>query len=439
LRKTFGVTLSTRIVPQFVRRLVPHGVGTLASATVVGQLSTLAVLPLLTRWCTVNDLGLLQLYVSITAFLGLVACLRYDYAVLQAADHPTAGRLVVLSLLLALGAGVITLAVLPAMGWAFGTQGWHDLNRVSLLVGVAVTSTGMTSAATNWLVRNGRFQAVAHARMIQSLSQSGLQAAGAFAGFGGTGLIVGDAVSRIIGLLLMLFVSALLPYRPSGRAGVSALWHLARDYRRFPFIAAPSGLINAAGFSLPIFFLERVYGTSGVGVYSLLERVMSVPSLFAGQPLSQTFIYRLREAFARSPAAARSEIWGTTRVTALLGLVPFLALTLAGPFLFSLVFGEQWRMTGELARWLAPLYFVAYVVWPVMPTLTLLNHLRAQMVWDIARAVALIGTVIVAERANIQLRTTIGSLAMLGVVFGAVNFWLCLNSTRELGSPVSAS
>jgi hypothetical protein len=73
-----------------------------------------------------------------------------------------------------------------------------------------------------------------------------------------------------------------------------------------------------------------------------------------------------------------------------------------------------------------------------MPTLTLLNHLRVQMVWDVARAVTLIGTVVAAANANFQLQATIGSLAILGVVFGAVHFWLCLNSTRSLCVPVSA-
>lgn len=427
-----------RAFPDALRRLLPRGVGTLAGANLISQLCTLAALPLLTRWCNPSDFGLLQVYISVTTIGGLVACLRYDYAVLQPDDHPTAGRLVGLSIIMALITGCVTLAIVPLLSWTIGTQGWHDLSGLTPVVGAAVALTGMSSAMTQWLVRQGSFKEVAQSRLFQNASMAALQLAGALSGAGGTGLILGDAAGRLIGLLILFGASGLVRHRPRSRAAFAELATIGRDYLRFPMVATPSALINAVGFSLPVFFLEKFYGTAALGLYSLLERVMGVPTLFVGQPLSQTFIYRLREAIPNGSAAVKAEIRATARLTGLFGLTPFIALAVAGPFLFVAVFGERWRSVGELAQMLSVVYFIAYVVWPVMPTLTVLNRLRTQMAWDAARALSLLGMVYVIGLRHVRLELAITMVAVLMAAFGVVHYGLCLNSTRRLCPPASA-
>jgi O-antigen/teichoic acid export membrane protein len=430
---------STRAVPDFLHRLLPRGVSTLASANLASQFIALGALPLLTRWYAVSDFGLLQIYLSITMVGGLVACIRYDYAVLQPPDSATAGRIVVLSLLIALVSGFLVLGLVPLLGWVFGTQGWRDLNRLALVVGAAVAFTGMASAVTNWLLRRGRFEVVARARLFQGGSMAGLQLAGALAGMGGTGLILGDALGRMVGLLVLLSASGLSRHLPRDRPALASLGRLGRDYLRFPLISGPSALVNSVGIAIPVLFLERFFGTAGLGVYSLLERVMGVPSLLVGMPLSQTFIHRLREAISRGSASIRSEVRSTVRIAALLGIAPFLALGLAGPFIFVTVFGEQWLATGELAQMLAVVYYVAYLIWPVNPTLTVMNRLRTQMAWDAGRGLTLAGVVCAVGLGHLPLEAMISMMTATAAVFGIVHYFLCLHSTQELCDLAPAS
>jgi len=49
---------------------------------------------------------------------------------------------------------------------------------------------------------------------------------------------------------------------------------------------------------------------------------------------------------------------------ALVGIVPFATLALAGPWLFGLVFGAQWAAAGEYARWLALAEFAGFIAGP---------------------------------------------------------------------------
>jgi O-antigen/teichoic acid export membrane protein len=416
-------------------RILPKGLGTLAGANLVSQLIALVAMPVLTRLCSISDFGLLQIYVTVTMVAGLVACLRFEQAVLQPPELEMAGGLTVLSLLASLGTGVVMLGVVPALAWLLGTAGWHRISRLTLVVGAAVAVTGMTSAATQWLVRRGNFQAIARARLVQSICAATLQLAGGFAGFGGVGLIVGDAAGRLAGLVVLQRASGLARYLPRKRADVASLSRLGREYRRFVWIASPSALVNAVGGALPVLIIERGFGTAGLGVYSLLDRVMSVPTLFVGQPLSQTFSHQLREALYGAAGAARAAIRETVRVATILGVLPFLALAAAGPFLVTTVFGERWHLTGQLAQLLALPYGVAYVLWPVVPTLMILNRLRTQLVWDVARVLALLVVGWAVARGLFPLRGAIAIIAVLMSGFGVIHYGLCLSSVKRQTVP----
>ena len=123
-----------RLFTELLRKLLPRGVGTLAGSNLASQLCTLGVMPLLARWCSLADFGLLQIYVSVLSLAALVACLRYDYALLQPTDNAVAARLGHLCLVVATGAGFVTLAVIPLLAFSLQTHGWQQLFRLTPVV-----------------------------------------------------------------------------------------------------------------------------------------------------------------------------------------------------------------------------------------------------------------------------------------------------------------
>lgn len=401
----------------------------MASASVVSQLCALAVFPIVARWCTVGDLGLYQLYLSVVTGISVIACLRYDYALLQPASESEARSLSTVAIVAALVSGLATVGAVIVAGGLFQTEGWIRLRDSVAFVAIAVSVGGITSVRTQWLTRRGAFGQLVRARLAQSTIMAGTQILTSFYGYGGFGLLLSDVLGRCAGLIAL--------WRPDncqgpGQTRLRELLHVALRYSRFPMISTPSAIINAVGFSLPVLFLERYYGVSGVGIYSLLERIMGVPTTFAGQPLSQTFIHRLRESM-REPSrnGARNELSSTVRATAVLGIVPFAALALAGPRIVSVVFGEQWQTVGHLAQVLAVPYFVAYAFWPVMPALIILNRLWAQIAWDSSRVLALLTVACCAHFGSFSIEEIIALIATVMSAFSIAHFLLCARSTAR--------
>jgi O-antigen/teichoic acid export membrane protein len=416
---------------RYIRGLLPPGLRPLASAAFVSQAVTIAVLPLLTRWAQVSDFGLFQIYATVTTMGGMLACLRYDLAVLQPSDEEIADRLYVLSLIVAASFGILTVLVLPPIAWAFGTEGWSSLSDLRLVVGAAVALTGMSSAANHWLLRHGSFTAVARSRVLQSVGTASVQLVLVLSGCGALGLILGDAIGRAAGFAAMAWRVPALRRAPRSRAGITAYCLLGRAYHRFPLVSMPSSLLSSVGTAIPVFFIERFFGTDGLGIYALLERTLGVPVVLIGRPLSQTFIHRLRAALAKGATFAADEILSTGRVAAALGIAPYAVLLLIGPWLFEFAFGTQWRTTGELARALALLYYVTYAMWPVNATLMIVNRLSTQMAWDVGRGTGLVAVVVAVAFFQLSLGTMLALTATVIASFQVIHYVLCLAAARE--------
>lgn len=411
-----------------LERVLPRGMAQLAGAGFASQLISLAAVPLVARLAGTDALGLLQAYLTVTTFAAVVACLRFEYALLQPADEPTATRLAALACLGALTTGVLTTTGLGILASVFDTPAWRELTRLRWAVGGAIAISGTSTTLTQWMIRRGNFDGIARARWIQSSCSAGAQLIAAYAEWGGAGLVLGEAAARLVGAAI-LYASCRLgdaPVRPdlSARALVRTL----REYRRFPLVSGSSSLINALGFSLPAFIIERYFGLSALGTYAIVERVAGLPTTLIGTPLSQTFAHQLRKALADSPAAARKALHSTVQLAFWLGLPAFVILAVAGPQLFGLAFGERWHEAGRLARSLAVPYCIAYAVWPVMVTLTIVNRLRLQLLWDVSRTSAMLVVLAIVARGYLGLEAVFSAIVWLIAVFGVLHYRLCVKN-----------
>jgi O-antigen/teichoic acid export membrane protein len=414
-----------------IRARLPRDIGSLAGSNLASQLCSLGATPLLTRWCSLADFGSYQIYATVMMVAGLVACARFDWAILAPTDHPRAKRLCVLAVAVALVSGALMALGVDLCASLLPTSGWTAIASHPLFIGATVAVTGVNAAVSQWRVRTGNFPVIARARVTQSVATAVMQLAGAYSGLGGLALIFGDAAGRAASLAVLAFPRK---WRAAAASAftLSDLPELASDYIHFPAISTPSALVNAAGFSIPIFLLQRFCGPQAVGLYSLLDRVMNLPATLLGQPLSQIFTHRLREAAGRCGSAAAAEILSTVRTAAFFGTIPYGLLLIAGPALFSFVFGSKWHAAGLLSQLLALPYFVTFVFSPVMPTLIMLNQLRTQLLWDITRAAGMFSALWLLGSLGVASNAMISSIAIVMAAMYCFHFSLCLRAARRL-------
>jgi O-antigen/teichoic acid export membrane protein len=199
---------------------------------------------------------------------------------------------------------------------------------------------------------------------------------------GSLGLLIGDAVGRIMGS--GRFVRELWrDYGGQIRAiRVTRMIQLAVRYRDYPLVSTWGGLLNASGLALPALFLAQYYGAQYTGWFALVNRVLGVPAALIGASIAQVYTSEAAKLSRTDPHRLMYIFLKTTRRMLYLGLPPCVLFTIFAPWLFQAVFGHAWREAGVYARYLAFMCYASFINSPVTLTLSILERQRAQFAWD---------------------------------------------------------
>ena len=347
----------------------------LVSAAAISQAIPLLMAPLLTRQFGPEAVGQWALFAALAANLATVANLRYEYAVLLPRRAGEAALLLELSLWVAGVMGLLAMALslglimgAPALGgrWA----GLSALNPALLALGPVVALAGLQQAMTLWANRQGRFGLIGQSRVLQ---QGGLAAAQGLAMLTGwttaAALVVAQLASSVLAPLWMQATGLRLRWRRSrsliaGQRHVRHLRRMAAAHCQFPLINSPHAFVNALQETVVLAFIAAWAGAAAAGYYAMMVRLVKAPASLIGGALSEVLLSTLAADW-RAGQSLRPRLVRSLWALAGLALPGMVLLMITGPALFAWALGEDWRVSGELARWFAPYVAAHFIAAPL--------------------------------------------------------------------------
>ncbi|WP_433955735.1 lipopolysaccharide biosynthesis protein [Janibacter indicus] len=363
----------------------------LATGATVAQALPVALSPILTRIYSPSDFGVLALFVAVTTVAGSIATGRYEMAIMIADREEDAANLTCLCVALsAVSSVVLAIPLIIFSGPIAATMSSPDVGPWLLLAPLTVFFIGFFNALNYYNSRHKRFDSIARATASKSFltvaSQLALGAAGARPG----GLVVGQALGALAsnGVLLKNARYLAADFKPS-RARMSTLAH---RYRRFPILGMPGILANNLATQSTTFLLSSLFSIATVGYYSLVQRVLGLPSMIVGQAVSQVFFQAATEERQLTGVSIRSYRATTLKLVAL-GSPIFGVGYLASPSIFRMAFGAEWQIAGEYARILAPLFFVRFVTVGVSTVGSVFEKQGLALGWNLGLLVVNAGAV----------------------------------------------
>jgi O-antigen/teichoic acid export membrane protein len=353
----------------------------LAGAT-GAQALPLLVAPLLTRMCTPADMGTFSVWLGVIAITSIVATLRFEAAIVL--DHGerqqgvcfriVAWSSTMLALVLTLGMAAALALGLPALD----AMSWLEL----LTIGAGTWLTATVQLLLAYAASHDLFGAAAKAKIVRAGTIALCQVALLYAGLDSAGLLLG----QLIGLGAGLAAARWLLTPPTARFAFvldkEQRAYLVR-HQAFWRYSLPSSLLNAVVSQLPLFMIGMHHGVQAAGLFALTQRVLYAPiSLIASSVLD---VFK-RQAVVEFQAAGncRAAYRATLRMLLLLAVGPSLVLFLFSPQLFSWIFGAEWRSAGDLARILAPLYFLNFLASPLSYVFFVAGRQKVELCWQVA-------------------------------------------------------
>lgn len=433
IRRVLGSLLTGRIhsqareVPK--RRLPP--VATILAGTLGGQGAIILVSPLLSRLYSPADFGALATITAIASVLGSVSTLGWESAVPLPKSDRLAGALV----LLAFCSGVVISVLLAIVCLAFGEE-FAAILHVELLdsawwlLPITTLSIAVYFAMSSWFVRRSAFGVLARRNGVQGIIQATWSVGLGLAGVAPLGLASSLAAGRSAGLVGL------------GLGGLASAWGqprglflrlivVGRRYKRFPMVVTWARLVNGIGLQLPVLLVGALYGSVALGLLALTLRVLASPVGMVADATSQyfesTFASRLRSG---AGGLSRMIVKVSARL-ALVGVVPTLAVAVAGPQIYEFVFGAQWGIAGDFASIVVVGYLAQLIVSPISKTLNLLQRQGTQLTWDIARAIAVGGSILIPASLGMSIEFTLVALTATQVTAYTALLALSLLASRR--------
>jgi O-antigen/teichoic acid export membrane protein len=360
--------------------------------TMIGQVMSVALAPILTRVYTAEQFGHLSLYTSTLAILGVMAALGLDVAIPLAATEfelanliAAAGLAVVITSVLAgLAIGMLP-AGLPSGIWFEPLQMYHCL----VPIGLACIGGYYVSVAAATCV--GQFGAIARTRVTQGIGGPVSQIALGVAGAGSWGLAVGFVIGQSSGLFLLLY--RLVLGRPSLRAAISwdGMRIVVRRFIHFPLFASWSRAIDMAGNGTVLYILFSAYYSSEVvGFMFLAERVVARPLLMLSTSLLQVFTGEAGRLVRLDPPALRRRFCQVILAQFLFALAWVVPANLLAQWMVPPLFGASWSAAIPYLHALSLAYLALTVLHPVSTALQVLQRQGLAAAWQVSRLVMLI-------------------------------------------------
>lgn len=341
-----------------------RSVGQLVGGTAIAQLIMVVALPVLTRLYSPSEFSILAVYAALLAILTSVASLRLELAIPIPEEEEVAASLLVLALCFSIAfSAAISAPILLFPHKIARALNVPDFAPHLWMVPLGVWVTSSYLAVQYWSTRKKKFPRIARTRVAQAVSGMGTQAGAGLFSLGAFGLLLGHMLSGAAGIASLArdawkndkssFQSV------SPRKMVRAL----RDYSKFPKYSAPEALASTAGSQLPVILVASIAIGPEAGFLMLATRAMGAPLRLIGLSVAQVYLSRAPEELRQGTLRDFTAL--TFRSLLRAGVGPILFAGIVAQPVFALVFGEEWRRTGEIVAWMTPWCILQFVASPV--------------------------------------------------------------------------
>ena len=337
---------------------------TLSSGTAIAQLIPLICSPILSRLFSPDQFGVYGTFISIVMVLSVLACGRYEMAILLPNDLKSRINLLTLSLLLAFFFSVaITLLIHLKSSYLIKFLGYPE-EKYLYLIPISVFLISINLSLNYWFNKERKYKILSLSRVIKSFGTYAFSLIFGFFNLKTMGLILGYILGQIvIGIyLLYYFIKDLgCNYNLISRIDIS---ETAFRYSKFPKFNILSGLFEKGSGYAPIILLTVLFSKNEAGNFTLAFTVISMPVTLIATAIGDVF---------REKASSKYQINGecfllfksTFRKLLIIGVPLFLIIFFGIKFSFTYIFGERWILASSYSQTMCLMFCFQFICSPL--------------------------------------------------------------------------
>ena len=245
----------------------------------------------------------------------------------------------------------------------------------------------------------------------------------------GLGILHGGVSGLISGRVFLYIVANLVLLRDVLNKKKYSLISIPRmkfnfiRYLNFPKYSMVANLANILSRNLINILISLFYSISTLGLYSLVNRVLSMPMVLIGRSYGQVFYQKATEEKHISGSAKvifNRTYKRLTLVSIIIGLILFFLIKDA----FAIIFGEQWRIAGYYCQILLPLFLVRFIVSPISIINSIFEKQKISLYWQIGLLILTLSVFIITKVMDLSFVTFLYCLTWITTLYYILLFFI---------------
>jgi len=334
----------------------------LVSGTTIAQVIPILITPLLTRLYTPADFGVLALFISVVSIISVIACGRYELAIMLPEKDEDALNLIVVALLINIFVSLAFFFFILLYGdWFLKLIKAEVLKSWIYFAPLMVFWNGIFNILNYANSRFKLYKDIAKARVYKSISMAIVQLILGFLKSGHSGLITGHLVAQFIANLKLC--KNIQRQEPAKVVKKERIKLLAKRYLKFPLLSTWASLMNSLGYQLLSILIGVFFGPTILGYFYLAYRTLDMPVSLVSSSIAQVFYQEASTERARTGSIANT-FRRTFKKLTIASLSIFIPVLFLVKPIFVILFGDKWKEAGMYAMILTPMFairFVSYV------------------------------------------------------------------------------
>jgi len=334
----------------------------LISGTIIAQLVSILLQPILRRLYSPESFGILSAYLSIIGMIVILCSLRYDDTIVLPKSDKESINLVGLSLFISFCFNLLIFILVIILGGnikSFLNLPANFPVKILYIIPAGAFLFSFYQSLNSWLIRKKKYISVSVNKLVRRSTEGSAQIVFALLkSF--NGLIYSDIIGQTANA-----ATAAIQSRKYGLnfnlLSIAKLKYVLRKYSEFPKFNLLPAFMSSCSYLLPPIFIVKFFSPETAGFFDLSKLLLSIPMALIASSFSNVLLQRISERFNRKESFM-AEIKPVLYIVLLIAVIEIVAIILFGENLFKIVFGSQWITSGKISRimvWSFALNFIA--------------------------------------------------------------------------------
>ncbi|MFW7368039.1 oligosaccharide flippase family protein [Vagococcus fluvialis] len=401
----------------FIRPLL-----SLVTGSMLGQIITILISPVTTRLFSPSDFGFYTMIVTAVSIFGPIISLKYDMVIVNTYDKVKQTNLIV---------GSFIISLIMSFFISFGYY-YLFLSSFSKFVIITLFLLLLTYGVNNILISVNNFREeytlISKVTVTRSLTQAISSVSLGLLKFNFLGLLYSQILSQLNGCWKQS--KSLRENRKDFQSvNFKNIRYVLKDNLRQPFYNSPSALLTTFTYSSINLFLGYLYGAEILGFYSLSYRMLGLPFMIISANVARVFFKHVSN-LQNDNQDILPFFYKIVKILSIIIIPSMILLYFIAPTLFSVVFGKDWYVSGEIVQTLIPMFTLKLIIESMTTIYIVKNKQNIELILQFFLLIGQIILFIVAYFLDLEMLKTLQLVVVLNCLVYIINLIIIFNLAK---------